>query len=1011
MRFTIFISVLLLTSIIYSQQQKDISGTIKDASGLPLPGAEVKVTNKANYSVADFDGKFELSDVQKGDKVKVTFLGYSTNTFVVDDRTEYLITMKENFDQLDEIVVVGYGTQRKADLTGSITTIKSEDIEKTPNSNIIQSLQGKVAGVQITSNGVPGDSPNIRIRGVNSYQGGNNPLFVVDGMFYDNIDFLDTSQIESISVLKDASSIAIYGQRGVNGVVVIETKNGKLEQDPVITYSGTAGFQNAQNIVQLANAEQFVNMAFESGSQADIEFVQNAIQRFGRSRVNPNLPDVNTDWYDEIIRVAPVTSHNIGVAGGSEKVTYGVNASYFGQEGILDMENEYERFNIQSNFDVQVSDNIKVGTNAIFSNATQYRPENGAWFQAYFAVPILPVFDPENTSATPIPFSDATRIGYRGSQNPLPSMTFNNNRNKIKKILASIFIEVDVVPDLLKFRSSYSHDYSTISSRNVRLPYFISENSQRSRSSISRRENRFSNQIFDNTLTYKDKFGDHNLKVIAGSSYRDEQFNTFSATGNDVQGIDLESSWFLNFADPTTFSDQVGEIGDRFYSVAFFGRTEYNFQDKYLLNATIRYEGDGRFPKKLWETTPSIGLGWVLSKENFMENNNIFDFLKLRASYGRLANGSLGGSTGTRTVNQVTTDIGDVPTNGILTTNTFQNLQREILEELNFGISSRLFDSKLNLEVDYYIRDTEELVLPKQVPIVSVTVSDNIGAIRNQGLEVAANWSQNINEDWSFSVGGNIATLNNEVTKIDSEQGYFDTGSAEFRQRLIVGEPVNAFFGWETKGVYQNQDQVNSDPTAQYELTENDNQLVPGDLIFKDQNGDGRIDADDRVVLGSYLPTLTYGGNFNVSYKQFDLSVAISGQSGNSILNRRRGEVIFTNDTNVDAEFAKNRWRGEGTTNSFPSSEGRRKAWNQKMSDFFVDDGAYFRIQNAQLGYTISSSSFKNDNAPQIKLTLTAERPLTLFSYNGFTPEVANGVDRQTYPVPAIYTFGINVKL
>ena len=302
-------------------------------------------------------------------------------------------------------------------------------------------------------------------------------------------------------------------------------------------------------------------------------------------------------------------------------------------------------------------------------------------------------------------------------------------------------------------------------------------------------------------------------------------------------------------------------------------------------------------------------------------------------------------------------------------------------------------------------------MLPREVPITAEVVFDNIGEMRNKGLEIAANWSQNINDNWRFSVGANIATLKNEVTKINSEQGYFDTGSAEFRQRLIVGEPVNAFFGWEVEGVYQNDAQVSADPTAQYELSENNNQLVPGDFIYKDQNNDGKIDAEDRVVLGSYLPTFTYGGNISVSYKKFDLNVAFSGQTGNDILNRKRGEVIFTNDTNVDAEFAINRWHGEGTTNSFPSSEGRRKAWNQKMSSFFVEDGSYFRVQNIQLAYTIPASTFLGKNMPEIKLTCTAERPITLFNYNGFNPEVANGVDRQTYPVPAVYTFGVNIKI
>lgn len=1006
MKARIILLLLLLFSVSGFTQSITVSGVVTSSEdNLPVPSANVIVKGTTRGVSTDFDGNYTI-EVNTGDVLEFSYIGLKTQSITVGTQTRIDVALDTDTQSLEEIVVIGYGTQRKADLTGAISTVKAEEIERTPNSNVMQSLQGKVPGVQIVSSGSPGDSPTVRVRGVNSFNAGNNPLYVVDGMFYDNIDFLDNSQIETVSVLKDVSSVAIFGQRGANGVIIIETKSGKFEQKPTFTYNGYTGVQVAHNVLKMANAEQFVTMAYESGSAADIQYVENAIARFGRSRINPNLPDVNTDWYKEIMRPALISSHSIGVTGGSESVTYSGSASYMSQEGILDMHNEYERFNINSNIDIKVSERLKIGTNAIISNATKYNPENGAWFQAYFAVPILPVYDYVNNQATTTPYSDARLLGYRDTQNPFPVMRYNDNQLKIRKILTSIYAEYDIIPEMLKFKTSYYHDFNTIGERNVRLPYFISGTSNRlpDNTSIRRAEFTVSNQIWDNTLTYTDSFGNHNVTLMAGSSFRDEQFNNFSATGNNVQGIALQSSWYLNFANPSSFANQVNEIGDRLYSLAYFGRLEYNYDDKYLLNATVRSEGDSRFPKEIWKTTAQFGLGWVISSERFMEDNGLFDFLKLRGSWGELANGALGGSAGTRTITQTTVDIGDQLTNGIISSNNFTDLVREVLEETNIGISARMFNNRLTLETDYFIRKTKNLVLPVQQAIIGNSLLLNVGEMRNRGFEITANWSQSLSDNLSFNIGGNIATLDNSVTKINSSQGYVDTGSAEFRQRLMIGEPVNSFYGYEVVGVYQNAAEVAADPIA---VT---NGLVPGDLKYRDQNGDNVINADDRVIIGSYLPTFTYGGNLGVTYKNFDLSIAFLGQTGNEILNRKRGEVIFTNDTNIDADLAVNRWHGEGTSNKYPSSAGRRKAWNQNMSTFFIEDGSFFRIQNIQLAYTIPSSALFGKNMPETKFTFTADRPFTAFGYNGFSPEVPDGVDRQTYPVPAVYTVGINLK-
>ena len=428
-----------------------------------------------------------------------------------------------------------------------------------------------------------------------------------------------------------------------------------------------------------------------------------------------------------------------------------------------------------------------------------------------------------------------------------------------------------------------------------------------------------------------------------------------------------------------------------------------------MVYGTFRADRSSKFTQEQWGYFPSVGLGWVVSQEPFLQESNFLDFFKLRASWGRLGNDNVPASSGANTITNTTVDLGDTPVTGVTATSTFTDLTWEVVEELDFGFNLTTLNSRLSLDADYYIRDTENAIMPVYIPIANVTVNRNSGVIRNSGIEVAASWSDNINEDFSYSISANITTVKNETISLEDERGYIDSGSAEFRQRTLVGEPLYAFYGYQTTGVYQNQAEIDNDPVAQNVIAEGQN-IEPGYFKYRDANGDGFINDEDRMVLGSFLPKFTYGGNIGLNYKQFGFTMDFYGQTGNKILNRKRGEVIFTNDTNMDADLAINRWHGEGTSNSYPSSAGLRNSWNQRLSNFWVEDGDFFRIQNVQLSYTLKGDQLKG-KFPDFKFTLTAERPLTLFSYNGFNPEVSDGVDRQTYPVPAIYTFGVNVKL
>ena len=1010
MKKYLLIILTLLCSLTAWSQERTVTGTVtSEEDGLPIPGVNVIVQGTTKGTATDADGNYSLSLAENENILVFTFVGFRTAEVEVGDRTTVDFALQPDVTSLDEVVVVGYGTQREKDLTSAITTIKSEEITKTPTGQAMQALQGKVPGLQIVSSGAPGDGPTVRVRGIGTFPEFNSdgstknlegPLYVVDGMFFDDIDFLNPADISTMSVLKDASAAAIYGVRAANGVVLIETKSGLTNEVAQITYDGYYGVQVAQNVLKMANAEQFTNMANESGSAADASFILNAMQRYGRSRVNPNVPDVNTDWYNEILRTAPIQNHSLNVMGGGEKTTYSLGGSYFAQDGILDTKNDYERFNLRSKIDFQANDWFKIGGNVNLSHATKHDAEDAAWNQAYFAVPILPVYDEMNTAASPIPFANAQTIGYRSGQNPFPVLTFDDNELLIRKVLAGFYAQIDFIPNKLNFRTTYNNSFSSFNLRNVDLPYYIGDGFQRPQATITKTFETMNNQIWDNVLTFMEDIEDHHFEVMAGASFRDESWSLLKAAGTEFNvPLDQEQSWYINFANQIP-TEQVEDNGTRQYGLSYFGRVSYNFRDKYLLYGTMRADGSSKFQEK-WGYFPSVGAGWVISEEDFMADGEAVDFLKLRASWGRLGNDKVPASSGARTTEIVTTAVDDQLVSGAIFTNTFDYLEWEVIEEMNFGISSRLLKDRMSLEADYFIRNTVNAVIP--VRIGNDFVRRNAGEIQNSGFELALTWTEQLSNGLSYQIGGNFATLKNEVIDIYG-QPYIDGGMAEFRQRTMVGEPLLAFFGYEVTGVYQNDEEIQSDPIAQA------NSLVPGDLKFRDQNNDGLINDNDRVVLGSYFPSITYGFNLGVSFMNFDLTANMMGQSGNKILNRKRGEIIWTSDANMDADLAINRWHGEGTSNEYPSSAGLRKGWNQKMSTFFVEDGAFFRIQNVQLAYNFTDVELFGTRMPASRLILTAERPLTVFNYNGFNPEVPNGIDTQTYPIPAVYTVGLNVK-
>lgn len=1009
MRKPIFILILLFSfSALVAQNGITITGTVVDDTGVTLPGVSVVEKGTTNGTVTNIDGNYSLT-VRQGSKILFSYIGFLPQEMTASQSGNYDIQLKVDIVGLEEVVVVGYGELRVKDLTSSISTIKSDELVKTPAGQTMQALQGKVAGVQIVNSGAPGSEPTVRIRGVGSFPSSSNssPLYVVDGMYFDNIDFVNPSDIETLSVLKDASASAIYGVRAANGVVLITTKKGSLNTKTRITYDGYYGIQIPQNVMKMANAEQFVNYIYQTESAADISFIENAMQRYGRSRVNPNVPNINTDWYAEIMKpYARQQNHSLSILGGNDKTSYSMGISYFDQEGLLEAENSYKRMNIRTSIDHQANTWLKAGVNFNVSNGTQYIADDGAWFSAYHAVPILPVYDNENYQALiaggfdyPSNYASAQLLDYRGAQNPFFALAFRNNRNDVRKVLSGIYSEIELVPNKVKFKTNYNISMMFLKSRNVGLPYYVTNSTNRIHSTISSARVTDVNQFWDNTLTYTDSFGDHNLTAMVGTSYRDEWWDQLVGSAEDIPSN--ESAWYIGQTLSETSKD-ANDNAERLHGLSYFGRISYNYKNKYIAYATIRREGTQKY-QETWGNFPAFGLGWVVTEESFIETGNILNYLKIRGGWGKLGNDKIARQDGANTTNPVFLAIDDTQVDGTTTTSTFGYLGWETVTGTNIGLNAELLRNRLSIEADYYIRDTENAAIPVSLKLQSGSVLRNVGTIRNSGFEIVATWNGEITKDLKYTIGGNLSTLKNEVRDLYG-QAYLDGGQAEFRQRSQVGEPLLSFFGYEVAGVYQNESEISADPIAAA------NGLVPGDLRFVDQDGNDVLNDDDKVFIGSYIPTFNYGGVMGLTYKNLEFSMNIMGQSGNKILNRKRGEIIWTNDTNVDADLATGLWNGEGTSNKYPSAIGLRKGWNQNFSDYFLEDGAFFRIQNIQLAYNIKGEQLFGTGMPDARIYVTAEKPLTVFKYNGFSPEVPNGIDRQFYPVPAVYTIGVSLK-
>jgi len=995
-------------------QNISVQGTIVDKkTGEALIGSTILQKGSTNGTTTSPTGEFSIT-VPQNSILVVSYIGYISQEIKVIDSTPLKIQLEEESKALDEVVVVGYGTSRVKDLTAPISVVKSEDLMRRTTGSTMGSLQGSVAGVQVITNGSPGSSPTVHIRGVGSLNN-QNPLYVVDGMFFDNIDFLNTNDIAEMSILKDASASAIYGVRAANGVVLITTKKGTLNSKTQITYDGYVGFQTPVNMLQMANGSQYAAMELAKGTTSDVAHVTLSAQKFGGSG---NSPTTNTNWYNEILKQSALThSHSIAIAGGSDKATYTVSLSYLYQDGIMKAQNNYQRFNLLAQTDFQAYDWLKIGYKVLVSNSTLFSPNKTAFANAYYASPLYPVYDATNTNATPTDYASSTSIGFANGvyANPVAAANYYYDKTNGFQISPTVFAEIQLIKNKLLFKTQYSQKYAFNNDLNYVQAYYVDayQLSTNQKSFLTSYQEKYQNYIIDNTLTYKDGINNHHWSAMIGQSTRNESWRQIKGTAANVPGPN-EEYMYLSQGDAT--GRTVVEDGTDYHGLSFFGRATYDYDSKYLLTATFRADGSSKYQQK-WGYFPSVGAGWVISEEGFMKDQHLFDYLKARVSWGMLGNDAIPANNGfssLQTGSSYSGIYGSTNTSagsympGYIAQNFFNYLKWEVVTEWDGGIDFSLLRQRLKGSVDYYNRQTDNLVFYAPQPMGVADLLGNYGKVSNQGLELSLNWSDKIG-DFGYNIGGNISTLKNKVLDLHG-LAYKMTGVSEFPTIMQVGQPVNSFYGYQVVGVYQTQAEINADPIAVA------NGLVPGDLKYKDQNGDKVLDTKDRVILGNYLPTLSYGFNAGLNYKNFEFNVMFQGQSGNKILNMNRARRLWYSDMNGDAAMITHLWTGAGSTNSYPSALGTTKGWNNMASSFFVEDGSYLRVQNIQLAYTFKLA--KLANAPSMRVFVTADRPLIFTKYSGFTPEIGGsttdlsntGYDNNVYPSSATYSIGCRIN-
>ena len=1006
-----------------------ITGKVTASTGEPLAGVSVSVKGTRTGTITDANGNFSIT-VPDDAVLVFSYVGYDDAEASVKGKTSLSIALKLSQKIQDEVVVIGYGTASKRDLTGSIVKISGKEIADKPNTNPIASLQGKVAGLSIVNNGTPGAAPDVRIRGTVSI-GQVHPLYVVDGIFNDNIDYLNPNDIESVEVLKDPSSLAIFGVKGATGVIAITTKKAKAGQ-VVINFNTSVGFKKLVDKIEMADASQF-NTLFKQENDNN-----------GVPTPDYSALTANTNWIDAVTQTGTFNNNNLSISGATEKNKFNLGLGYLTDEGLIRHE-KLEKMLLAFGDEFKVNKAIKLGINLNVSR--QNNPYNAGWIldAARKAMPQVSAGTKTFHVANPYGGDSINANIYSGLDNALqnsgvvnPLLELENNWNKNINIeyrsVGSAYGEINFLKNFT-WRSTFYADISTVNNRTYSPLYYAYDPLNNtpylynSKTQVSENDNTYRKFQQDHILTYKRSFGAHNLTATAGfTTYYFGNFNRYGVakpftSGNALPIPDDKRFWYMTngFEDPTT--SLVSSSQSEYSLVSFLARALYNYRGKYFFTASFRNDGSSQIPAKnrnqqFW----AIGAGWDITKEQFMQNQHIVDFLKLKGSVGVLGNQSASYLDGTP-INYPFYPRLNTGISAVFGTNIYgaaqpsyipnPNLKWETVSAQEFGFELNALQNNLHFEFNYYSRTTKNLMT--YVSRASFGLPDELingGSLKNWGEELSASWSHDIQKDFSVNVGGNITFQKNKVVSLAKDiptgflsRAFFNNGSAE--SRTTPGQPIGSFYGFIVDGIYQSYADILASPVASAIGA-----YRPGDFKFKDLNGDGKITADDRTVIGNPTPKFTYGASVTVNYKNLSLGIDMGGVYGNQIF-RTWGSLESPFQRVNYPAFKVNSWNGPGTSNWDPLIS-QADRFNYNGSTYNIEDGSYFRLRNIQLAYNFSQRLITKAKMKNLKIYCNVQNLKTWKNNYGYTTEfggdaTAFGYDNAGGAIPRVITFGLNV--